>query len=238
MKLFKRGQKGFTLVELMVVVGILAVLMSIVVPAVTGTKSTSIGAQVQSDADATQKAMDNFQNKGITPLYPEEALATNPKYSLRDTMTLIRKNGTTIIVAAAGTAPGITKGTKGTATELGTILNYAYAPVLPGAQVPAYYEIVWLASTRVWQSDGTVNDAFFVPDFLLKEPSSVGLDNDEGIDSTVVGTKLAEFLWLVKVNNPGSQDESRTLEVYRLTDSTSSGVPGAADDLAIYTQIY
>ena len=38
---FKKGQKGFTLVELMVVMSIMAVLAAIVVPAVSGTSEVS-----------------------------------------------------------------------------------------------------------------------------------------------------------------------------------------------------
>ncbi len=57
---FKRGQKGFTLVELMVVMAIMAVLASIVVPAVTGTKQTSTDTQVKQDAGAVQTAVGSF----------------------------------------------------------------------------------------------------------------------------------------------------------------------------------
>lgn len=222
---FKRGQKGFTLVELMVVVGILAVLMSVVFPAVTGTKSTSMVGQVQSDAASVQKALDNFQNKGVSPLYPEQALGTKTAYKLPAGTILTKKeldlagDPVTITVAADAGVPG-------SDNALGTQTDYT----LGANAAPTYKELNWDATTRVWQSDGSVNTAYFVPDFLLKEPSSVPLDNDESVVSFTNGTYLAEFLWLVKVNNPGSQDASRTLEVYRLQDWTSGA--------ATYKQIF
>ena len=53
-------QKGFTLMELLVVVAIIAVLMGIVSASVTGTKSQSVEGQVKSDGRASQIAVDNF----------------------------------------------------------------------------------------------------------------------------------------------------------------------------------
>jgi len=57
---FKRGQKGFTLVELMVVMAIMAVLAGIVVPAVSGTSEVSSDAQVKSDAGIVSSAISGY----------------------------------------------------------------------------------------------------------------------------------------------------------------------------------
>ncbi|GEM_PF-1638243 len=58
-KLFKQS-KGFTLIELMVVMTILSVLAGIVVPAVTGTTTIGRGAALTSDIVTVQQAVDRF----------------------------------------------------------------------------------------------------------------------------------------------------------------------------------
>ena len=72
MKRMLKKQKGFTLMELLVVVAIMGVLMAVVGAAVTGIKSSSVDGQVQSDAKATQTATDNYNNKSInTGQFPD-----------------------------------------------------------------------------------------------------------------------------------------------------------------------
>ncbi len=73
---FKRGQKGFTLVEMMVVMAIMAALATIVVPAVTGTKEVSENSQMKTDASAVKNAVTKFQNDSLTSAWPEQTLAT------------------------------------------------------------------------------------------------------------------------------------------------------------------
>ena len=57
---FKRGEKGFTLVELMVVLAILAVLAAIVFPAVTGTTTTSRESRQPIDINSVQTGVDRL----------------------------------------------------------------------------------------------------------------------------------------------------------------------------------
>ncbi|MBI2919147.1 MAG: type II secretion system protein [Chloroflexi bacterium] len=65
-ELLKRGQRGFTLIELVAVMAIMAVLVAVVAPSVTGTRNASIDAQTMQDATQVRSAVTSFykaQNK-------------------------------------------------------------------------------------------------------------------------------------------------------------------------------
>ena len=71
----------------------------------------------------------------------------------------------------------------------------------------------------------------FVPDFLSKEPASLILKGDETKDLGVTANTFEEYLWLVLVNSPGTKEESRAVEVYRMSLAdcdASSGIPDNA----------
>ncbi len=220
--------RGFTLMELMVVVAILGVLMAIVAPAVTGTKSASLESQTKSDADATQKATDNFNNKSIkSGAFPEIALSyttgdTNlyeDVYAVGDgggaDVTLLDKNGLA----------------KGTGETLATTIIKSGGT----ATVAKRMVIDFSATTDIYDANGSVKTAIFVPDFLMKSPTSIILKGDETKALGDVANTYEEFLWLYQVNSPGSVQESRNVEIYRMTKATFTlGVPTALE----YTQIY
>ncbi len=223
-----KGSKGFTLMELMVVVAILGVLMAIVAPAVTGTKSASLESQTKSDADAVQKATDNFNNKSIkSGAFPELALsvtgATNPYadvYAVGTAgagVTLLDKNGSA----------------KGTGETLATVITKSGS----AATVAKRMVIDFSATTDIYDANGSVKTAIFVPDFLMKSPSSIPLKGDETKALGDTGNTYEEFLWLYQVNSPGSIQESRNVEIYRMTKATIAGTPAAVTALE-YTQIY
>ncbi len=101
-----RKNKGFTLLELMVVMGIMAVLAAVVFPAVSGVKGSSAEAQVKSDADAVQKASDSFNNKSIkAAVFPETTFAGTGSYTAYDT------NGTTVRTLTPGSLTTTVAGT-------------------------------------------------------------------------------------------------------------------------------
>ena len=82
MKSINGFRKGFTFMELLVVIAVLAVLTAIVAAAVTGAKSTGTDGQVKSDAKATETALDNYNNKSIrTGQFPDTAITdTTTRY--------------------------------------------------------------------------------------------------------------------------------------------------------------
>lgn len=224
---FKKGQKGFTLVELMVVMAILAVLMGIVMPAVSGTKEASVGGQVASDAKSASTAVDNFSNKSITTIFPEGVLTSATGLST------IGQHDYVLEASLAATALLVDKNGTSLGDLADTVTNYA------GSEVPARTALSFVATTDVYQENGSIKEAAFVPDFLSKEPDSLNLQADETKDATN-GDEVNEFLWVLKVSSPGSEQESRAVEVYRCagwTDVTTTGTVDTGDTLT-YTQVY
>lgn len=66
METILRKSRGFTLIELMVVMTILSVLAGIVVPAVTGTTTVGRGTALMSDTVTVQQAVDRFAGDNPT----------------------------------------------------------------------------------------------------------------------------------------------------------------------------
>ncbi len=80
----RRGQRGFTLMEMMVVVTIMTILAAIVVPAVTGVSSTGRGAAKDSDRSEVQKSVDRYNSahpaamwSTVTDRLPANGLVTS-----------------------------------------------------------------------------------------------------------------------------------------------------------------
>lgn len=230
----RKGSKGFTLVELMVVMGILAVLMAIVMPAVTGTKSVSVEGQVLSDAKSVQTAVDNFNNKSIkVGAFPEVVLATGT-HAYSD-----------VYAAVGGATPGGATlknkdgSPKGSGETLATPID---VPGKSGTTVAKRTVVNFLATVDTYDSTGAVKTAFFVPDFLGKSPSSIPLMGDDTKALGATYNKIEEFLWLMMVNAPQTDQESRTVEVYRLTDATTCTYNILNDTVSCgsltYTQIF
>jgi len=296
MKTIASSQKGFTLMELLVVVAILGVLMAVVGAAVTGIKSQSTDGQVKTDAKATQTAVDNYNNKSIsTGKFPEVALSAGghryadvfavgvtggepftenvisgsggttgdlvnpPVLSGSDIVNLPRSGDLTRVTSNPGsgeytidltsglitlgftliagdtvtatytqsvTASGenvTLKDKSGNAFSPAQTLASTVAPSGGGSAVAARTVVDFTATTNTWDTSGAVKTSTFVPDLLLKEPTSLILKGDEtkGLGSTT--NTLEEYIWLMLVNASGTDAESRTVEIYRMSAATCDG---------------
>ena len=232
------GRKGFTLVELMVVVSILAVLMAIVVPAVGGTKEQSVEGQVKSDGDAVGKGVSNFNNKSIKPAFPEAslldhaAIANNRYEDILEVGTAGTKGQNVKLYrdiaafdAAALDGPtGLRACVPGTSdTAPCELLSRQITKPGTAIDVDRRTILNFFANTDTYDSDGSVKKVGFVPDFISKEPSSLPLKADETKALGQAGNTYEEYLWVLLVNAPGSSQESRTLQVYRLWEALCEG---------------
>ena len=73
------------------------------------------------------------------------------------------------------------------------------------------------AGTNTWDDTGAVKTSTFVPDFLLKDPTSLILKGDETKDLGTTNNTFEEYLWVLLVNSPSTKEESRAVEAYRMS---------------------
>ncbi len=235
-KFLSLNSRGFTLVELMVVVSILAVLMAIVVPAIGGTKEQSVEGTVKSDADAVGKAVSNFNNKSIKPAFPEQSLTDHPLATPAGIYTDILAVGggtkganvslyRTQALFDAATHDGTT-GLRPCTAGSGDTANCELLSkqiTKPGTTTDVDKRTIlhFFHATNIYDTDGSVKNIKLVPDFLSKEPGSLILKSDE--TKTLTSNTYEEFIWVLTVNAPGSSQDNRTVEVFRVVEALCDG---------------
>ena len=214
--------------ELLAVVAVLAVLTTIVAAAVTGVKSTSADGQVKGDGKAAQIAVDNYSNKSIsTGQFPEVrpdavvSTAGASNFHINADVAGVGSGDGKNLVLVGRDGKGETLADK--VTPSGTTT---------GDAVFKRRLMEFTLSTNTWDDTGAVKTSTFVPDYLLKEPTSLVLKGDETKELGATNNTFEEYLWLLLVNSPGTDGEGRAVQVYRLVAADCSGA--VSNDDALY----
>jgi type IV pilus assembly protein PilA len=103
----KSGEKGFTLIELMIVIAIIGILAAIAIPQFSAYKSRGYMASVKSDTKNLYTAIAAYMgdNPGLIPSYPADTLPDTGLAGAVYTKSKATK-GNTVTVVAGGTITG------------------------------------------------------------------------------------------------------------------------------------
>lgn len=218
---FKRGQKGFTLIELMVVMAIMAILAAIVIPSVSGTKQVSLDSQVVQDATSVETAVNNFN----TDSQLAELLTTTPRAVLSE--------NTTQVTSSKWPELNITDNlTREFPTTIGTAENTVAAVIIKDDD----------GTTVLYQTGGTTGQkladfvsAYNAADITTLVSSGYLQEKPNGFDATFSADKpYHNYLWLLKKTEVAyGGSGGRVVEVFCLTTIST-----ATADTLTYQRIY
>ncbi len=222
----KRGQRGFTLIELVAVMAILAVLVAIVAPAGINSERASITAQALGDSQQVRNAASEFFTR------KDAEVRTPHTVTLTTEVNSATVPATAQVVSSRWPEIYVTQGA-GVPTLSGKTANSLYSAIFETGAGPKVVNVVLLAkdgTTTVSGSDlltrfTAIDAQTLVNEGLLnKLPDGVLKTSDTGIVVTAaVGTlpavtlKAPNILWLFqKQNSSLGVDDDRVVTVFTL----------------------
>lgn len=134
----KRNQQGFTLIELMIVIAIIAILMSYAIPAYRDyTVRTKVGEGVQLASAAKQAVSETFQSEGALP-------TSNALAGLASSTSIKGTNVSKIAVGAAGVIT----------------ITYSDEPAIQGGLVTLVPDVATNVGSIIWVCSSGISDKY------------------------------------------------------------------------------
>ncbi|MBI2853977.1 MAG: type II secretion system protein [Chloroflexi bacterium] len=206
--LFKRPGKGFTLVELMVVMAIMGVLAAIVVPAVSGTKQVSQDSQVKNDGSTVQN--------GVSAYYGDQ---TSAETLTTTTGSVLGTNNATMIVSTKWPEQNMTTAYPRVFPASGITVTLQETDGSSAAASAAAFAGAYNAIDFGNESAGLLGPKGYIP----------ALPDGADAAATTTGTSGSgynNYLWVLKKIPAGSDATAgRTVQVFRLTKVEAGTTP-------------
>lgn len=244
-----RAQAGFSLLELVAVMAILAILVAIVMPSATNMQQASVRSQVQGDSQQVRNAAADFfkdqQESEVRTPHSVTVTAADDGVagSLSSTQQVVSSKWPEVFITEdTATVPDLT----GTRSQ-----NARYSDVFPTSTSDTHGVVVKVAMETEngrlsVDGDGGLLDDYTAIDletlidegYLADRPEAEDRKGDAGVLLDREDLEVPNFLWLFKKEgSSGGQNDMRQVAVFQLANLELAGGGQATGVHLAYEQI-